>query len=284
VSRSYPALPVEVTLSRSGHRARLSADIFRRSGLVLAVDGVAQSHVNPDDPTDLAFDYIQRMANVVDLMRKPGESIHAIHLGAGALTLPRYIDHTRPGSTQTVFEWETDLVDLVRTHIPWNEDAISTVVGDARESLAQQRGRLQADLLVVDLFSGNHTPSHLTTIEFYRALLKILAPDAIVVLNIVDGGRQEFARGQCRTLAEHFGFIGASGEAKVVKGELFGNLVVVAQRAEETPHWWDELSQRGPHPTATIAAGSMDSFVRDASIQTDEDALPSPQLSRSYSS
>jgi hypothetical protein len=37
------------------------------------------------------------MGHVIDQLRMPGEPITALHLGAGALTIPRYVVATRPG-------------------------------------------------------------------------------------------------------------------------------------------------------------------------------------------
>ena len=44
------------------------ADVFSSSGLTLLVDGAAQSHVDPDDPTRLFFEYVRRIGHVLDAM------------------------------------------------------------------------------------------------------------------------------------------------------------------------------------------------------------------------
>jgi hypothetical protein len=62
------------------------------------VDGTPQSHVDLDDPGRLFFEYVQRIGHVIDEWGDPGQPLTALHLGAGALTLPRYIHTTRPGS------------------------------------------------------------------------------------------------------------------------------------------------------------------------------------------
>src|SRR5687768_6278522 len=87
-----------VTLQRSGFLATISPDRWVPGAYTLTVDGTPQSHVNLDDPTQLFFEYVQRMGHVIDQLGMPGEPLTAVHLGAGALTLPRYIDATRPGS------------------------------------------------------------------------------------------------------------------------------------------------------------------------------------------
>ena len=278
-------LPAGVTLSRSGFRAQLSKDRFTASGVVLSVDGIAQSQVNPEDPTDLQFEYIRRIGHLVDLFRTAQQPITAVHLGAGALSVPRYIAHTRPGSRSQVIEWEQELVELVREHIPWNSSwSIRVRYGDARETLSSLPSGLMgaADLVLVDLFSGSSTPGHLTTLEFYEEIRPLLRPDGLVVINVVDGRPQDFTRAQCRTLREAFGFVGLSGESGVVRGRRFGNVVLVATRQPQEPAWWGSLQRLGPHPTSVLSGASLDRFIAHAPLQTDDQRLPSPQLGQGF--
>ncbi|HEY9477919.1 MAG TPA: spermine synthase, partial [Microbacteriaceae bacterium] len=116
---NLPTPAPSAVLKLSGYRAVIEPDRFIPGSFTLVVDGTPQSSVNLENPTALFFEYIQRMAHVIDELGTPGEAITAVHLGAGALTLPRYIEATRPGSRQQVIELERDLVDLVRTWLPW---------------------------------------------------------------------------------------------------------------------------------------------------------------------
>ncbi|MDP1788883.1 MAG: spermine synthase, partial [Rhodoglobus sp.] len=109
-----------ITLKLSGLHAEIQADRWVPGAFTLIVDGTPQSHVNLEDPTQLYFEYIHRMGHVIDQLGTPGEPITAVHLGAGALTVPRYVEATRPGSRQQVIELESDLVDFVREHLPWS--------------------------------------------------------------------------------------------------------------------------------------------------------------------
>lgn len=149
---------MEVVTRRLGNGmlAEIREDRWRRGSYELVVDGTPQSHVDLADPTSIAYEYIQRMANVVDLIAPAGDPITALHLGAGALTLPRYIDATRPDSRQQVIERERDLVDLVRERLPWDRRAgIRVRYGDARDALDRLPDALtgSVDLAVVDVFS-----------------------------------------------------------------------------------------------------------------------------------
>jgi len=110
------------------------------SGYELIVDGTPQSHVDLEDPTHLHFEYVARMGAVIDQLREPGTPITAIHLGAGAMTIPRYIEASRPGSRQQVIELESVLVNLVRSALPLPKGAsIRVRHGDARALRSRQR-------------------------------------------------------------------------------------------------------------------------------------------------
>ena len=219
------------TLAHSGHHAVITPDRWVPGAYTLTVDGTPQSHVDLEDPTHLFFEYVQRMGHVIDQVGLPGQPLTAVHLGAGALTLPRYIEATRPGSRQQVIELESDLVDLVRAELPWSPRAnIRIRHGDARDVLGRLPAGLRGsvDVVVVDVFSGARTPAHVTSIEFYRLAAALLAPDGVLLANIADGPGLAFARGQAATLREAVGEVAALAETQVLKGRRFGNVVLVA--------------------------------------------------------
>src|ERR1700753_2688593 len=115
--------------------AELVGDPDRTAGRTLFIDGTPQSHVDLDDPTHLAFQYVRRLAHVVDLAA-PGR-LRALPLGGAALTLPRYVAATRPGSGQQVVEIDGALLDLVRSELPLDRNVrLRLRTGDARDVLA----------------------------------------------------------------------------------------------------------------------------------------------------
>ena len=186
----------------NGMRAVIRPDRFVPGGYELVVDGTPQSHVDLDDPTHLFFEYIARMGHVIDQLKLPGEPLTALHLGAGALTIPRYVEATRPGSRQQVVELEPALVELVRAELPLPRGAsIRVRYGDAREVLGRLPGGLRGtcDLVVVDIFGGDRIPAHVTSVEFYRECAAMLAADGVLLVNVADGVGAAFARGQAAT-------------------------------------------------------------------------------------
>ncbi len=249
-------------------------------GWELQVDGTPQSHVDLDDPTHLHFEYVARMGAVIDLLRMPRQPLTAVHLGAGALTLPRYVDATRPGSRQQVIELEPALVDLVRAELPLPKGAsIRVRIGDAREGLGRLPAALvgNVDLLVSDVYAGSQTPAHLTTVEFYTAAEKLLAAEGVLLVNVADGAGLAFARRQVATVRAVFPHVIVLAEVQVLKGRRFGNLVIAASRAPLPSEWLPRLMAAGPHPAKVAQGVELDEFVRGARVATDADATPSPK-------
>jgi hypothetical protein len=113
-------------------------------------------------------------------------------------------------------------------------------------------------------------------------VLDYLAPTGTLVVNIVDGPGQKFARSQWATLSALCGFVGVVGEASIVRGRRFGNLVTVAQKTSGEPLWWPELSRLGPHPSATLSGVKLANLTSGHPAVTDQTATDSPQLGKGF--
>jgi spermidine synthase len=271
-------------LKLSGYRAVIEPDRWVPGAYTLVVDGTPQSHVNVADPSQLFFEYVQRMGHVIDQLGIPGQPITALHLGAGALTLPRYIEATRPGSRQQVIELESDLVDLVRSALPWSKQAsIRIRYGDAREVMGRLPAGLHGtvDLLIVYVFGGARTPAHVTSEEFYRSAASLLAPDGVILVNVADGPGLAFARGQAATLRSVVGHVAALAEPQILKGRRFGNVVLVGSPAPLPLDWMPRLLAGGPHPAKVVTGHELRDWIAGAAIVTDGTAVASPLPSAS---
>jgi spermidine synthase len=268
----------------SGYLAVIEPDRWVPGAFTLVVDGTPQSHVNLDDPGQLFFEYVQRIGHVIDQIGMPGEPITAVHLGAGAFTLPRYVEATRPGSRQQVIELESDLVDLVRAELPLPKNAsIRVRHGDAREVLGKLPSGLRGsvDLLVVDVFSGARTPAHVTSLEFYREAVSLLSERGIVAVNVADGPGLAFARGQAATLLAAVPDVAALAETQILKGRRFGNVVLIGSPSALPIEWMPRLLAGGPHPSKVVAGHELRDWIGGAAIVTDATAVRSPPPSKS---
>lgn len=268
----------------SGFRAEIEPDRHAPGSYTLVVDGTPQSHVDLEDPTVLAFEYVRRIGHAIDLVAPEGEAITAVHLGAGALTLPRYVAATRPGSRQQVVEIEPELVELVRAELPLPRGAqIRIRQGDAREVLAKLPPGLRGtvDITVVDIFSGARTPAHVTSREFYSELGPLLAPDGVVAVNVADGAGLAFARSQAATLLSVFAHVAIVTDTQMLKAKRFGNVVMFAS---QRPLPFERMPRRvasDPSPAKVVQGAELSNFVAGAKVSTDATATPSPPPARS---
>ena len=279
MARSRTDAPSPQVRLSDGTLARVIPSAFG-GGWELDVDGTPQSHVDLDDPTHLHFEYIARMGAVIDRLRMPRQPLTAVHLGGGALTIPRYIEATRPGSRQQVIELEPALWDLVREELPLPRGTSLRVrIGDAREGLDRLPAGLvgSVDLLVSDVYSGAQTPAHLTTVEFYRSAARFLAPDGVLLVNVADGAGLAFARRQVATVRAVLEHVLVLAEVQTLKGRRFGNLVIAASASPLPTEWLPRLMAAGPHPAKVAQGAELDEFARGARIATDADATPSPK-------
>ncbi|WP_375400985.1 spermidine synthase [uncultured Amnibacterium sp.] len=267
----------------SGMVATIERDRWHPGRYELVVDGTPQSSVDLDDPTQLGFEYIERIGHVIDLLAEPAEPITALHLGAGALTLPRYVAVTRPGSRQQVVELERDLVDLVRERLPLPQGAnIRIRYGDARDVVGRLPEGLHGavDLAVVDIFAGARIPPQVTTREFYGRVASLLSPDGVMAVNVADGAGLQFARTQMATVHAVLPELAVLAEAQVLKGRRFGNLVLVASRRTQPLDWLPRLLAAGPHPAQAVSGDDLRRLIGGAAVVTDETATGSPEPDR----
>lgn len=223
------ALNAVLTCPVADGEATLRPDPDLTDGWLLLVDNTQQSHVDLMDPTNLVFEYAQRIGHVIDLM--PSSAPRVLHLGGGAMTLARYTAATRPRATNVVVERDPALVDLVREHLPWpSRYRIRVRIGDARTALETQPDA-SADLIVLDVFAGARTPGSLTSKEAFTHARRVLGDAGFLVANIADEAPLEYARRFTAGLAATFSEVAVCVEPSVLRGRRFGNLVLVARAA-----------------------------------------------------
>ena len=261
----------------AGGSAELLADADRDGSWMLLVNDTPQSHVDLVDPTHLEFEYVRRIGHVLDLAAEPGAALDVVHLGGGALTLPRYVAVTRAGSRQRVVEFDQPLTDLVREHLPLPRGArIRVRADDARVGLAALHAA-SADVVVCDVFAGARTPGHLTSAEFAADVHRVLRPGGVYAANVADGPPLRFARGQIATLRSLFRNVCLLAEPGTLRGRRFGNLVAVASEDELPIDDYVRRCARDPMPARVVHGEDLVRFAGTALPVHDADAVASPE-------
>jgi MFS family permease len=238
------------------HCARVEDDPVRESGRVLRLERLRHSYVDLADSAHLEFDYTRWMGDVIDDM--PGGPLEAVFIGGGGFTLPRYVAATRPGSRSRVLEVDGDLVELVRERLGLRTGpALRVRVGDARVTLRSERTD-SADLVVGDAFGGVAVPWHLTTEEFARDIRRVLRPEGLYLLNVIDYEPLALVRAEAATLRR-----------------VFPNVAVVAHAEPGGNHVF--LASDAPLPELPSARGALELDVEGGDVLRDADA-PADQL------
>ena len=261
------------------HCAVVVEDPERPTGRTLLLDGLRHSYVDLADDRHLEFAYVRAIRAAIDTAYAAGRPLRAYHLGGGGLTVPRYLAQDRPGTTSVVSEIDPGVVAVDREYLGFRHGTgIEVRVEDGRLGLR----RLPDDsreLIVGDAFGGVSVPWHLTTREAVADVHRVLTPDGVYVLNLLDSGPLDFARAEVATVAERFAYVAVAAEADTLaEGPAAGgNLVVIASdrpldvsglraRLVDQVPGWDLLD-----PAAVPA------WVGDAPILTD-DYAPVDQL------
>ncbi|KQM84324.1 spermidine synthase [Agromyces sp. Leaf222] len=242
-------------------RIEFEADVFSPHGLTLLVDGSAQSHVDLGDPTRLFFEYLRRIGHVVDAIAAPGAPIAVLHLGGGALTLPRYVDATRPGSIQVVVDHDAELIDVVRAKAPWPASGIEVHIEDAAEAVRASAARGERfDVVVIDVYTHLDAPAFVDDPGFLAACLGLLGEGGVVVVNIADAAGLARLRTSARAFAraDAGAELLAVGDTHVIDGGEEGNTVLVAAPGTLPPAVALRLEAGGPFPVTVLAGAKLD--------------------------
>jgi len=259
---------------REPERTELLRDADRRAAWMLLIDGVPQSHVDLEDPGYLDFEYVRRIGHVIEAAASPGQPLRVLHLGAGALTLARYVAATRPGSPQLAVEVDAALVDLIRQQLPLDAK-VRVRVGDARAEL-ERLAPARFDVVIADVFAGGRTPAHLTSAEFWAAARRVLRGAGVVAANVADGPPLTHARAQVATARTALPYACLIADPAVLRRRRFGNLVLAASPG---PLPVDALTRRAagdPMPGRVLHGRDLDRFTAGAKPVTDMTAAPSP--------
>ena len=268
----HALVPQPCDVQSSYYCISVEVDPDDASGRILVLDDLQHSYVDLDDPTHLEFWYIRQIIGAIETLA-PAGPLDVIALGGGALTVPRYLDETRPGSSQTVLEIDSTLIDVVREDFRVDTDRFEIVIGDGRVS-TQRLATASADVIVGDAFGSRAVPWHLATKEFMVDVAGVLRPGGLYVANIIDGPEQSFLRAEAATIRSALPFI-AVMPGPGLTGGLSGNAVVVASDQPIDADAWDR-ARRDRNDAGELVA-DVDEYLAGALVLTD-DFAPVDQL------
>lgn len=124
-------------------------------------------------------------------------------IGMGVGIVP--MDFARQGARVDVVEINPAVVPLARRYFDCQPERFNLTVADGRQFLNQSRKAY--DVIILDAFLGDSSPSHLLTIESFRAMQRSLNPAGTLVANTfvtLEPGRDFFGASLDQTLKQVF--------------------------------------------------------------------------------
>lgn len=248
-----------------------------QGGVSVVVAGHPQSYVSVADPGLLAFEYVQHLGAIIDVL-EPGP-LAVSHVGGAGLTLPRYVQFTRPGSPQIVLEPDEALTARVRQELPLPRGHRIRVRGqDGRAGVAGLKDG-SAQVVVLDAFTAEGSvPPELTTTPALRDVARVLAPGGVWLANLPDEPGLRFVARVCASAAAAgLGHQVLVATHEVLKGRRFGNVVLVAGTDPLPEAAIRRRVARSPFPTGVRSDGEVARMRRTARELLDGEPGASPQ-------
>ena len=103
---------------------------------------------------------------------------------------------------------------------------IGVRMGDALWVVLGQLPSGGFDVVVADVFAGDRTPAHLTSVEFTQAAARVLVATGVYAVSVGDGPPLAHARGRVAAVRAVFPHVCVMAEPAVLHGRRFGNLIV----------------------------------------------------------
>ena len=259
--------------------AFLVPDLAYPRAFTLRIGRTDQSYVDLDDPLRLEFDYVQRLADVLDSVTEPGERLRVVHVGGAAMTLPRYIAATQPSSAQIVLERDVELTAFVRRHLPLPVRSGIKVRGtDGCRGIAELRDGY-ADLVIIDAFVGARVPAELTTNEFLEDARRSLSDHGVIILNLTDRGPLGYARRVLAGVRQVFPHVLLCAESSTLRGRRFGNVIIAGGGTALPYSAIAERAGQSPFPYRVLRGARLNQLLSDSKPFSMEDAEESPDPS-----
>jgi spermidine synthase len=204
----------------------VSLEWDERGGVTVHMDGSPQSHVQPDDPTVLVFEYVQHLALAIGAL--PPGPLGVTHVGGAGLTLPRWVEATRPGSPQIVLEPDEALTELVRREVPLpRRHRIRVRPVDGLTGVRALKDE-SADVVVTDAYAGGRVPAELVGTAYAREVARVLKPTGLALWNLADEPGMRWVARVVATMSEALPHVAVIATHEVLKGRRFGNSVLLA--------------------------------------------------------
>lgn len=162
--------------------------------LMLKLDKLNHNMHLPEDPYNLRYGYERIYAAVTHREARGKDRISAFFIGGGGYTFPNYLHHHFPDSHIEVSEIDPVVTEAAEVGMALKPDHRFVIhdmdAGNVVTGLIQRMERGEDvptfDFVYGDSFNHFSVPFHLVTLEFNEKIRRLLAPDGVYLLNLID--------------------------------------------------------------------------------------------------
>ena len=213
------------------HRIRVEEDEEAR---YMYFDRTLQSAMNLKDPTALRLIY-SRYTSLGFALRPDAKKMLLIGLGGGSI--PKKLLQEFPSLQIDAVELDPEVIQIAKTHFNVRESKnLRLHAQDGRMFLTRTQN--QYDIIMLDAYFTDAMPFHLATKEFFELAQRKLAPNGIIVANLISavrGPSGKIARAFVKTQRQVFPqtYVFATRRPDNVSLETIQNVIVVATRDKQ---------------------------------------------------
>ena len=189
-----------------------------------------QSAMYVDDPTALAVPYT-RFYRLAEYYRP--EMRRMLVLGGGGYSFPKYALAHYPELLIDVVELDPGMTALARTHFALKDNLrLRIIEEDARTFL--QKTESKYDVILCDVFTSHYSiPFHLVTVEAIGLMRSALAPNGMVLVNLLaspEGVSNRFYKALYATFKTAFPIIQPYAVIDSTDKQLWQNIILAASK------------------------------------------------------
>lgn len=165
----------------------------------------------------------------------------ALFVGLGGGSVPKNFRVNYPDLEMDVAEIDPAVIDVAKKYfVLHDDDKLHLYASDGRIFLKQSKTLY--DMVFLDAYYADAIPFHLTTQEYLRELTKNMAPNGILVSNVisaVSGAKSKVFRSIYKTYQSVFAQVYAFpiGPLQGAGPETLQNIVLVAMKSAQKPDW-----------------------------------------------
>lgn len=198
--------------------------------VTLYLDDWESSCLDLTDPSYLEFEYLQHMRIFIRIIC-PSQG-HFCHIGGAGCALPRALVSDFPNCKNLVLEYDELLAKYVREwfDIPRSPN-LRIRCQEGIEALSNMPSA-RWDALIIDAFTNGMVPAPILSQETFTLAEKVLKPNGIFLINLVDKYPLPTVREVAKHLQNIFPNVLGVSDPAIWKGKRFGNVVIVASKSE----------------------------------------------------